>query len=111
MELTRTELFKAKNDRHENLKNCDGLVICPVAYVTYTYEDSNGKEHAVLVIKNSRDGQMYRTEVKAFIEKFMTYLESFGDCPDDEKPLIVVKLNESKKGNKYVNFDLMDDEK
>lgn len=107
MELTRAELFKAMNDKHTNLKDCEGMIIKPVAVHTHTYTASDGSDHAVLVIKNGRDGEFYKTEVKAFIEKFTKYLEAFGDLPDDEKPEIVIVLNVSKKGNKYVNFDLV----
>lgn len=106
MELTRMELFKAMNDKHTNLKDCEGMVISPVAVHTHSYSDESGKEHTVLVIKNGKDGKFYKTEVKAFIEKFLKYEESFGDMPDEEKPDIVVIINTSKKGNRYVNFDL-----
>ncbi len=108
MELTRTELFKAMNDKHTNLKDCEGMIVSPVAVHTHTYTASDGSEHSVLVIKNGKDGQFYKTEVKAFIEKFMKYMEAFGDCPDDEKPDICIVINQSKKGNKYVNFELME---
>ena len=47
MELTGIQLFKAMNDKHTNLKDCEGLVIAPVAFHTHQYEDSNGKEHTV----------------------------------------------------------------
>lgn len=107
MELTRTELFKAMNDKHTNLKDCEGMIISPVAVHTHTYTASDGSEHAVLVIKNGKDGEFYKTEVKAFIEKFLKYQEAFGDCPDEEKPEIKIIMNVSKKGNKYVNFDLV----
>lgn len=106
MELSRQQLFSAMNDKHENLKDCEGLVIQPVATHTHTYTATDGSEHSVLVILNGKDGQFYKTEVKAFQEKFLKYLEAFGDLPDDEKPEIIIKLNVSKKGNKYVNFDL-----
>ena len=62
----------------------------------------------MLVIKNGLDGQMYKTEVQAFIKKFMAYDEAFGLVPDEEKPQIVVQLVTSKKGNKYVTFDVQD---
>lgn len=107
MELTKMELFKAMNDRHENLKDCEGQIISPVAHHTHTYSDADGKEHAVLVIKDGKTGKMYKTEVKAFIEKFLKYDEAFGDAPDAEKPDIVIIIKTSKKGNRYVNFDLM----
>ena len=107
MELTKLELFKAMNDKHPNLRDCEGMIIAPVATHTHTYSDADGKLHSVLVIKNGKDGQMYKTEVQAFIEKFMKYEEAFGEEPDDKKPEIVIVLNTSKKGNKYVNFDLV----
>ena len=107
MELTKMELFKAMNDKHENLKNCEGMIISPVAVHTHTYAANDGTEHEVLVIKNGKDGKFYKTEVKAFIEKFMKYMEAFGDCSDEERPEIVIVLNESKKGNRYVTFDLV----
>ena len=106
MELTKMELFKAMNDKHTNLKDCEGMIISPVAVHTHTYTSSDGIEHTVLVIKNGKDGKFYKTEVKAFIEKFLKYEEAFGSDPDDEKPEIVIVMNVSKKGNRYVNFDL-----
>ena len=107
MELTKMELFKAMNDKHTNLRDCEGMVISPVATHTHQYCDADGKMHSVLVIKNGKDGQMYKTEVSAFIEKFLKYEEAFGDEPDENKPDIVIVLNTSNKGNKYVNFDLV----
>lgn len=108
MELTKLELFKAMNDKHQNLKDCEGMVISPVAHHTHQYLDADGKTHSVLVIKNGKDGKMYKTEVSAFIEKFLKYDEAFGSAPDEEKPDIVIIINTSKKGNKYVNFDLLE---
>ena len=106
MELTKMELFKAMNDKHTNLKDCEGMIISPVAVHTHTYTASDGSEHTVLVIKNGKDGKFYKTEVKAFIEKFLKYEEAFGSAPDAEKPEIIIVMNVSKKGNRYVNFDL-----
>ena len=107
MELTRMQLFKAMNDKHTNLKDCEGQVISPVAVHTHTYTAQDGSEHSVLVILDSKTNEFYKTEVKAFIEKFLKYQESFGDLPDNEKPDIVITVNQSKKGNRYVNFDLV----
>ena len=109
MELTGKQKFKAMNDKHINLKDCEGLIIAPVAFHTHQYTDGNQKEHTVLVIYNGLDNTMYKTEVMAFIEKFMKYDESFGTLPDEEKPQIKIIINTSKAGNKYVNFDLIDD--
>jgi len=109
MELTGIQKFKAMNDKHSNLRDCEGMVIAPVAFHTHSYEDSDQKQHTVLVILNGKDNKMYKTEVQAFIDKFLKYDESFGDLPDEEKPDIKVILNTSKKGNKYVNFELVED--
>ena len=108
MELTGIQKFKAMNDKHDNLKDCEGLIIRPVAFHTHQYEDAKGKQHTVLVIYNGNDDKMYRTEVVAFIDKFMKYDESFGDLPDAEKPQIVINIMTSKAGNKYVNFELVE---
>lgn len=108
MELTRRELFSAKHDKHHNVKEIDGETILPVAHITYQYTASDGELHSVLVIKDGITGEMFRSEVKAFIDKFMTYLEDFGDMPDEERPAIRISCRESKKGNKYANFDLVD---
>lgn len=106
MVLTAAEKFNAMNGKHTNLKECEGMKIRPVAVVTYPYTGSDGSEHSVLVIKDGNTDKFYKTEVKAFIEKFMKYEEAFGELPDDEKPEILIIINVSKKNNKYVNFDL-----
>ena len=108
MELTGIQKFKAMNDKHPNLKECEGLIIKPLAFHTHNYEDSDGKLHTVLVILNAHDGVMYKTEVQAFIDKFMKYDESFGDMTDEEKPEIKIIINTSKKNNRYVNFELVE---
>lgn len=109
MELTGIQKFRAMNDRHTNLRDCEGMIIKPLAFHTHTYDDQDGKQHSVLVILNGIDNKFYKTEVQAFIDKFLKYDESFGEMPDDDKPEIVITLRTSKKGNKYVNFDLNGD--
>ena len=109
MELTPVEKFKAMNgDGITNVRECEGLAIKPVAYHTHTYEAQDGTEHTVLVIKNGLDNSMYKTEVQAFIKKFMAYDEAFGSLPDEQKPEIVVVLVKSQKGNTYVTFDVQE---
>ena len=105
--MTPVEIFKAMNgDGVTNVKECEGMIITPVDYHTHTYESQDGKEHTVLVIKNGTDNQMYKTEVQAFIKKFFAYMEAFGELPDEQKPELVIVLTTSKKGNKYVTFDV-----
>ena len=109
MELTRTEVFKAINSMDvTNIKEAEGMVILPIAFHTHTYEDADGKEHHVLVLKDGKSGDLYKTEVQAFIKKYMSYDEAFGSLPDNEKPVMIIKLIVSKKGNKYVSFDIAD---
>ena len=108
MEFTGIQKFKAMNDKLPNFKDCEGLVVRPIGFHTSHYTGQDGKEHQKLVILNGNDNKMYKTEVMAFIEKFMQYDESFGDMPDGEKPEIVITINTSKAGNRYVNFDLIE---
>ena len=107
-ELTAAEKFKAMNDKHINIKDINGSIIHPVAVHTHTYTATDGSEHEVLVIKDGISGEFYKTEVKAFIEKFMKYMEAFGDLPAEKKPRIAINNRVSKKGNTYANFDLVE---
>lgn len=109
MELTRVEIFRAMNGSEvPNVKDFEGQYILPVAYHTHEYEDQDGKTHNVLVLKDGKTGALCKTEVKAFIQKFMAYDEAFGTLPDNEKPEMVIKPKTSKKGNKYIDFDVVD---
>lgn len=109
MELTRVEIFRAMNGRDvQNVKELEGQYIKPVAFHTHEYEDQEGKTHNVLVIKDGKSGELCKTEVRAFIQKFLAYDEAFGTLPDDEKPELVIKPITSKKGNRYVDFDVID---
>lgn len=109
-ELTARELFRAKNgDGVENVRDCEGEILRPVAFTTKQYIGRDEKEHSVLIFKDGNHGGMYKTEVRAFIEKFTDYMDSFGEVPDDEKPEIVIILTKSQKGNTYVTFDLAEE--
>lgn len=108
MELTRVEIFKAMNSRDvANVKECEGQILHPVAFHTHEYEGTDEKTHAVLVIKDGKSGTLYKSETKNFIQKFLAYDEAFGTLPDEEKPEIVIRMNTSKKGNKYADFDVI----
>ena len=109
-ELTAKELFRAKNgDGVQNVRDCEGQILRPIAFTTKRYIGQDEKEHEVLIIKDGKTGGMFKTEVRAFIEKYRDYEESFDSEDDEEKPEIVIILNKSKKGNTYVNFDLVGD--
>lgn len=107
-ELTRAEIFKARNDRHRSIKEMEGETILPVAWHTHNYVDAHGKQHNVLVIKDGKTGEMFKTEVLAFIDKFDSYIEAFGVLDDAEKPLIRITSKVSKANNKYFDFELVD---
>ena len=109
-ELTARELVRAKNgDGVENVRDCEGEILRPVAFTTKQYIGRDEKEHSVLIFKDGKNGGMYKTEVRAFIEKFKDYMDSFGEVPDEEKPEIVIILTKSQKGNTYVTFDLAEE--
>lgn len=109
-ELTARELFRAKNgDGVTNVRDSEGEILRPVAFTTKQYIGRDEKEHSVLIFKDGNHGGMYKTEVRAFIEKFTDYMDSFGEVPDEEKPEIVIILTKSQKGNTYVTFDLADE--
>lgn len=107
MELTAVEKFNAMTGMVKNIKEQEGVVIAPVAFHCHTYTGQDGKEHQVLAIKNGKDGELYKTETKAFIQKFMQYDEAFGGLDDSQKPDIAITFKTSKAGNKYVDFVVM----
>lgn len=109
MELTRIEIFRAMNNQGvTNVKEAEGQILKPVAYHSHEYEDSDGRSHNVLVFKDGKSGNLYKSETQNFIKKFLAYDEAFGSLSDDEKPEIIITLKESKKGNRYSNFDVVD---
>ena len=107
-ELTAKELFRAKNgDGVTNIRDCEGQILRPIAFTTKRYIGREEQAHEDLITTDGKTGEMYKTEVRAFIEKYRDYEESFGGEDDTEKPEIVIILKKSQKGNSYVNFDLV----
>ena len=103
-------LFKMKvtSDR-KNIKELIGKQVKPIKWEFTKYDDAEGEQHVVLAIDLEVDGQrdIYRTETQAFINKFEIYIEVFGDEPENERPVIEITGKNSKRGNKYVNFELV----
>lgn len=103
-------LFKMKvtSDR-KNIKELIGKQVKPIKWEFTKYEDAEGETHVVLAIDLAVDGQrdIYRTETQAFITKFEVYIDVFGDESEDERPLIEITGKNSKRGNKYVNFEVI----
>ena len=103
-------LFKMKvTSDQKNVKELIGKQVKPLKWEFTKYEDSEGEQHIVLAIDLLVDGQreIYRTETQAFITKFEVYIEVFGDEPEEERPMIEITGKNSKRGNKYVNFDVI----
>lgn len=73
------------------------------------YLDVDGTYHNVLALSIIGTGDIYRTEVTAFIEKFKTYIAVFGELPADERPCIKITGKQSKKRNEYISFEIVDE--
>ena len=73
------------------------------------YCDVSGELHTVLALSVLGTDDIYRTEVKAFIEKFRTYAEVFGDIPAAERPYIKITGKTSRKKNEYISFEICDE--
>lgn len=87
-----------------NLKECIGEVVVVVAMQEHEYTDPAGEVHVVMALKFA-DGRYYRTEVGAFREAFKDFWEYFSE--EENKPEIMITGKTSKRGNDYVNFDVV----
>ena len=103
------ERFKMKQTAEAaNLKTHIGEVLAIEKWETSEYVDADGVPHSVLSLSINGTGDIYRTEVRAFIEKFRTYIDVFGECPIDQRPLIKITGRTSKKRNEYISFEIVD---
>ncbi len=104
------ERFKMKQtaDAH-NLKSHIGEVLKIDKWELTEYIDADGTYHNVLAVAIYGTKDIYRTEVKAFLEKFKTYIDVFGDAPVDERPYIKITGKISKKKNDYISFEIVDE--
>lgn len=87
-----------------NMKELIGKTVTPTAAKESEYTDGDGILHIVLAVEFANVG-CYRTEVAAFIENFRAYWEVFAD--EDEKPALSIVGKSSKRGNTYVNFEVV----
>lgn len=104
--------FKMKQTSEAgNLKSHIGEYFQVEKWETSEYCDVNtGELHTVLALSIlGTENTIYRTEVKAFIEKFRTYAEVFGDVPPAERPYIKITGKTSRKKNEYISFDICDE--
>lgn len=103
------ERFKMKQTAEAaNLKTHIGEVLQIEKWESSEYVDADGVAHCVLSLAIVGTGDILRTEVRAFIEKFRTYIDVFGECPVDQRPLIKITGRTSKKRNEYISFDIVD---
>ena len=104
--LTRMERYKMRRSADiPNIKDAIGETLTPIAEMLNEYTDGDGEVHKVLVIK-SADGRYFRTEVAAFIDNYRDYITEFGD--EAERPNILITGKKSKRGNPYINFDIVE---
>lgn len=104
------ERFKMKQTAEAaNLKTHIGEILAVEKWETSEYVDADGVPHCVLSLSIAETGDILRTEVRAFIEKFRTYVEIFGECPVDQRPRIKITGKTSKKRNEYISFEITDE--
>lgn len=107
MENTMSKLEQYKMSRTQNMPNLRtavGEIMRVVAVDTREYTDADGEVHKVMAIK-TEDGRYFRTEVSAFMEAFADFWNFFVD--EDVKPEIMIVGKSSKRGNEYINFDVI----
>ena len=103
------ERFKMKQTAEAaNLKTHIGEVLQIDKWETSEYVDADGVPHCVLSLSLTGTGDILRTEVRAFIEKFRIYADIFGECPVEQRPYIKITGKTSKKRNEYISFDIVD---
>lgn len=106
MELTKIQQYRMADTKNQtNIKELAGQKIKPIAATAREYTDANAEVHTVLSIMVD-SGEIYRTEVKAFIDTFNAYWSVFGD--DEDRPQIEISTKNSKRGNPYVNMSVCD---
>lgn len=92
-----------------NLKTHIGEILTVEKWEKSEYVDADGAYHNVLALMIKGGKDILRTEVSAFIEKFNTYAEVFGEVPVDERPRIKITGKTSKRKNEYISFDIVDE--
>lgn len=106
MEMSKIELYKMnRTQAMPNIKEIIGETVRPVAMIEKEYANpDDGEIHNVLALK-LEDGRYYRTEVAAFREAFKEYWDFFAE--EEQKPEILIVGKSSRKGNEFVNFDVV----
>lgn len=103
------EKFKMKQTAEAgNLKSHIGEILKVERWETSEYVDVGGVYHNVLALSISGTKDILRTEVKAFIEKFNSYVSVFGEESIEDRPLIKITGKTSKNRNEYISFEIVD---
>lgn len=88
-----------------NIKEIIGETVTVIAMAEREYVNEDGEVHNVLAMKLA-DGRYYRTETAAFMEAFRDFWDFFAD--EAEKPAIKIVGKRSRKGNDFVNFEVVE---
>ena len=103
------ERFKMKQTAEAgNLKSHIGEVLSIAKWEKSEYVDEDGVYHNVLSLAVDGTKDIYRTEVKAFIEKFDKYIDVFGSESIENRPCIKITGKTSRKKNEYISFEICD---
>ena len=110
IDVNKIEKFKMTQTADlANIKAHIGETLTVIDWEFTQYNDVNdGSYHNVLALKIS-DGNIYRTEVGAFKDKFQKYVEVFGDEKPEDRPRLKIIGRKSKKNNDYVSFVCLDE--
>ena len=92
-----------------NLKSHIGETIKVSDWEFSEYSDVDGQYHNVLALSMPNTREIYRTEVRAFIDKFKKFITVFENVPVEERPFIKITGKTSKKKNDYIDFILTDE--
>lgn len=104
MEISKITAYKLTlTQSMKNIKELIGQTVNVKACKLNAYT-RDGEVHNVLAILLD-NGEMYRTEGLAFIDRFNDYWGVFGD--DEDRPAITIKGITGKRGNPYVSFDVV----
>lgn len=104
------EKFKMKQTAEAlNLKTHIGEILQVATWEISEYSDVDGNYHRVLALSVIGTSDFYRTEVAAFIEKFQTYIDVFGNEPLEDRPRIKITGKTSKRKNEYISFEIVDE--
>lgn len=105
------ERFKMKQTSEAgNLKSHINEILKVDKWEISEYSDADGGYHRVLALSIAGTKDIYRTEVAAFLEKFQTYIDVFGEESVEDRPAIKITGKTSKRKNDYISFEIVDDE-